>query len=391
MLRQAIKKALLKVGPVRRLFEQRDAIVLELCRLREQLDSMDVRLQTLAGSAGESDVDLYELYGSSYFFVHVDDEAYTTNTIAPKRLDPAVVALKVQEEIERLSSSPSSDPQAAFLMEGAIHSCLELLFLHYLRLQIPFSFADIGANIGTTCIPAAKFLRRFGFRGKIYSFEPSPETFNLLENNIALNRLGELVVPVEIAVSSISSKAVLYREAGYSGHNRINNEYADREYRRKLRLPSRIVTTSTLDEFVASRKLQGRWIVKVDTEGNEPRVFQGLSQTAARNPTPLIMEFAPVNISCLTDPIEFLTGLSEAHHIIDCPPLQNRTYFEEIRGDIPGFVDRVSRNGMGWTDLCFVPRGLEAVEEFLQRACAAGRAPGSQHVHPSTEEAERQR
>lgn len=45
---------------------------------------------------------------------------------------------------------------------------------------------DVGANIGTTVIPAAK---RVGANGRVYAFEPVPSTFRFLERNIQLNEL----------------------------------------------------------------------------------------------------------------------------------------------------------------------------------------------------------
>ena len=49
---------------------------------------------------------------------------------------------------------------------------------------------DIGAHIGLMSVILGK---KVGADGKIYSFEPSPDTFLVLKNTIALNKLQGLL------------------------------------------------------------------------------------------------------------------------------------------------------------------------------------------------------
>jgi len=72
---------------------------------------------------------------------------------------------------------------------------------------------DIGANIGITSMSIAK---RIGRRGNLYSFEPVPEYFNILEKNISSNRL-ENVKAYELAVTDQVGKAYFYQKGLSSG------------------------------------------------------------------------------------------------------------------------------------------------------------------------------
>jgi FkbM family methyltransferase len=68
-------------------------------------------------------------------------------------------------------------------------------------------FVDVGANIGTTTLPA---LARYGFERAI-AVEPEPENVRLLRANAALNRLDQRVVVVEAAVGSSPGRAAFRR------------------------------------------------------------------------------------------------------------------------------------------------------------------------------------
>ncbi|HEQ71001.1 MAG TPA: FkbM family methyltransferase [Spirochaetia bacterium] len=63
---------------------------------------------------------------------------------------------------------------------------------------------DVGANIGVFSLYAAA-------RGaKVFSFEPNPKTFSLLETNIGKNGFAGKIIPLNIAVAAHAGSATLY-------------------------------------------------------------------------------------------------------------------------------------------------------------------------------------
>lgn len=66
--------------------------------------------------------------------------------------------------------------------------------------------ADIGANVGYF---SAYLSRKVGVSGRVHSFEPIPETFSRLEENLRLNQAGN-VIAVNKAVGSQTGKATMH-------------------------------------------------------------------------------------------------------------------------------------------------------------------------------------
>jgi FkbM family methyltransferase len=316
-------------------------------------------------AARNRDVDLYKL-GDYFYFVFTDDEAYFANGVSPKNLDASEVA-KAIEGRDILAQQRPLGPFDALYESQEIYTCLEMLFLHYMSNTQDFTFVDVGANIGTTCIPAAGFFRRFGRAPKTVSFECTKQTFELLRHNIELNKFNAIIAPINLAVSDMSAKALIFKESGYSGHNRINDPFSDRDYRRTLRAPSEVVTTTTLDKTLADLGISTPIILKIDTEGNEPRVVSGAKGILDKRPTPMVLEFAPTNICKICNPNDFLTEIDQSHFIVEWVPQVKSRKYKVLRHDIPGFIDSVAQNGHGWSDLCCVPRNMDGVDRFMAR------------------------
>lgn len=123
-------------------------------------------------------------------------------------------------------------------------------------------FADVGANIGlfTVVIAAA-----VGPSGHVYSFEPEPENFALLEKNIARNRLTN-VTAEQLAIGAAPSVMTLHVKLGSIGtHSLLAGPKTEME--REV-----LVEVTDLDSYF---RRQERWpeLIKVDVEGFEPHVF----------------------------------------------------------------------------------------------------------------------
>jgi FkbM family methyltransferase len=143
------------------------------------------------------------------------------------------------------------------------------------------TFIDVGANVGLFSIPAAKKVQH----GKVYAFEPSAWTFELLAKNAGLNNVTNLET-VRSAVGDYIGEATLQvNVAGKDGLNTIGKPvHEDSEIVSTEKVP-----ITTLDDFLRQRSLLHVDVMKVDVEGAELMVFRGSKGLLAKSDAPLIL------------------------------------------------------------------------------------------------------
>jgi FkbM family methyltransferase len=157
-------------------------------------------------------------------------------------------------------------------------------------LQPGMTVVDVGAHVGCHALLAARLV---GPQGKVFAFEASPENFSLLQKNVALNGYQNIEC-VQKAVSNRSGTITFHLSPEGNDRNSIyDNSRTGR--------PGRAVTVpaTTLDEFMSSADWPRINVVKIDVEGAEPLVFEGMSELLHRShDVALIIEFAP---ACLRE------------------------------------------------------------------------------------------
>ncbi len=127
---------------------------------------------------------------------------------------------------------------------------------------------DIGANIGITSMAIA---RKIGKGGKVYSFEPAPEYFNILRKNISLNGLEDVVNVRELAVTDQVGRACFCQKGLSTGI-----VFAEGVERFKVR-------TISLDRFLNEERIERIDLINMDCEGSELMALQGARETLRRN------------------------------------------------------------------------------------------------------------
>jgi FkbM family methyltransferase len=141
--------------------------------------------------------------------------------------------------------------------------------------------ADIGANLGLYTLLASRCV---GPTGRVYSFEPDPNNFALLKRSVEANDCTNVVLH-QAAVSNEIGTLCLHRSEEHHGDHRI---YACGKGER----PTIRVPVTTLDAVLASGiRLDA---VKIDVQGSEWRVLQGMRQVITLNPAlAVVLEFWP--------------------------------------------------------------------------------------------------
>jgi len=146
---------------------------------------------------------------------------------------------------------------------------------------------DIGAYVGDT---AAFFAFYVGNKGKVYSFEPIKANYDLLIENIKLNKLDNIVIPVNSGCSKTTKTmggVSIEQGAPWS----FLTENTDDEE----------VDVVSIDDFAQSNNINKIDLIKMDVEGHERDVILGAKK--------VINEYKPKMVICLYHKTEDLIEL----------------------------------------------------------------------------------
>lgn len=149
-------------------------------------------------------------------------------------------------------------------------------------------FVDVGADIGEYTLQ----LTRHFPNAVIHSFEPHPNSFLRLKENVERNN----VRCHNLALGSISEKTTIYdkSEEG-SSHASLYKDVISEIHKEGLSEVE--IYTSTLDEIAQKEGIRFIDFLKIDTEGHELAVLQGASTLLKDSRIGLIqIEFNEMNI-----------------------------------------------------------------------------------------------
>lgn len=140
-------------------------------------------------------------------------------------------------------------------------------------LEPGMSVVDVGAQIGYYTLLAA---RNVGMEGEVISFEPMPENHRILCRNVDLNRYGDRVRIINKAVSSENGTVdLVVKQRNRGGHSIVKRKKNDQDAISTIK-----VEMTTLDLALDSEPD----LVKVDVEGAEAQVLDGMSSTLKSKP-----------------------------------------------------------------------------------------------------------
>jgi FkbM family methyltransferase len=148
---------------------------------------------------------------------------------------------------------------------------------------------DIGANIGYTACVFASATRP---PAKIYAFEPDLASFATLEEIILRKNLGHSVETFNAAVGSTDGAVEFWHNQEHSADHRVVTE----QFKTSRPAGQQITTVAvrSVDSFVAERNLQNVSFIKIDVQGYELAVSEGMRKTLERFPElSVAFEYAP--------------------------------------------------------------------------------------------------
>lgn len=134
---------------------------------------------------------------------------------------------------------------------------------------------DVGAHIGLFTIYASQFCTK----GKIYSFEPVTENYELLLENIKLNNL-DYVTSFNQAVSNSNEPIKLFLNNDESGHSMFSKSSK-----------SVIIDSISLQKFFDENQIKHCNFLKLDCEGAEYEIIKNLPLEYFQKIDKLVIEY----------------------------------------------------------------------------------------------------
>src|SRR5437016_512869 len=142
-------------------------------------------------------------------------------------------------------------------------------------------FVDVGANFGIYTMVASRLV---GETGRVVAFEPSVQSFPVLQKNIALNNLQN-VLSFRAALSEKESRAWLYHALDPSGNSLGRDTSLDGV--------GEEVILKSLDNVLEENGIDRVDVIKVDVEGAEELVLHGAARSLTTHRPTVIFEYNP--------------------------------------------------------------------------------------------------
>lgn len=152
------------------------------------------------------------------------------------------------------------------------------------------TFIDIGANIGTICIPVV----RRGLAKRAIAFEPEPKNFRVLVANIYLNDLADKITFHNLALGAESNKELTFElSPDNGGDHRVKVREDDGLYDESSRKQIK-VKSEKLDDIIANINEKNS-LIWMDTQGYEGYIMKG-AENALNKKVPMVTEFWPYGL-----------------------------------------------------------------------------------------------
>jgi len=137
------------------------------------------------------------------------------------------------------------------------------------RLKPGHVFVDVGANLGYHSVLAS---RAVGEEGRVVAIEASPSNFALLQENLSLNPHCKNVREVNMAAANEVGKLNVYNGSAFSLGLTSTRDQGDRSS------PDAVVDAAPLDDLLNDDEWGRVRLVKIDVEGAEPSVIDGMTR-----------------------------------------------------------------------------------------------------------------
>ena len=164
---------------------------------------------------------------------------------------------------------------------------------------------DIGAHIGLYAAPLSSLT---GELGKVYCFEPTPETFKVLSKTVKINKLTN-VKCINAAVTETTGK-INFNLTSLDGKGSNANSIVETERTKN----SVEVHAYSIDDFRLQNKLKID-VLKIDVEGAELNALKGAQKTFIEDRPLGILALHPESITKMGHSLEEIWDLMQQYNL----------------------------------------------------------------------------
>ncbi len=169
---------------------------------------------------------------------------------------------------------------------------------------------DVGANFGYYSLLLAELV---GTRGELIAVEPNPHAADFLRRSVELNGLlGRTRIETSALGATISGDASLYVPHSEPKNAQIVSEMFQPRPQDGVVIK---VPVTTLDGMSAACSRVD--FIKIDAEGAEEVILEGMAETIARHKPMLVVEFNPARYADASGFLERLAGIYGAMRRLD--------------------------------------------------------------------------
>jgi len=325
------------------------------------------RLQSIVDFSVIRDVRLIE-FNHDYYFHYTADALGQDWMSATREASSQVVAERKERWSRVAHNKPALPSLDEFLTQRPnAYVILTPLMLHFLKHQPDFQFVDVGANIGITSMPIARLIKDSGCRNRIYAFEPG-HVAELFSWNVRLNAVDDIVEAISMAVSNVNGVVPIKSLAHHSESASLQD--FTRHYPQLFHSEIRLVPVVKLDDFVALKGITAPLFVKIDAEGEDCQVVEGMKRSISAGQ--ILGAMVEITGKYMTE-AQFLQLASTFSNfaMVNMRSLDkagthgfNESIVEE---DLRKLYQQVAVSPHGWTDLLFLNQSIPELSTLIAR------------------------
>jgi FkbM family methyltransferase len=148
---------------------------------------------------------------------------------------------------------------------------------------------DVGANIGYTSWLFAEAVQR---GSRVYSLEPDAVCYRLLVKMLGWKGISSVVTAYQYAAGRQTGTARFWHNANHSADHRVITDEFNQQGSAAFDVAP--VPMTSVDDFVRARGLSRLAFVKIDVQGYETEVCDGMQQTLRDFPDAVVcFEYSP--------------------------------------------------------------------------------------------------